>query len=75
MFERIRNLREDHDLTQSDLAQILHVSQRAYSRYENAERSVPIEVLIALAKHYDVSIDYLLDQTDVKKPYPRKNRN
>ena len=75
MFERIRNLREDHDLTQSDLAQILHVSQRAYSRYENAERAVPIEILIALSKHYGVSIDYLLNQTDVKKPYPRKDSN
>ena len=75
MFERIRNLREDHDLTQSDLAQILHVSQRAYSRYENAERSVPIEVLIALSRHYGVSVDYLLDQTDVKEPYPRKRNN
>ena len=73
MYNRIRNLREDNDLTQVELAQILHVSQRAYSRYENAERSVPIEILIALSRYYEVSIDYLLDQTDVKKPYPRKN--
>ena len=74
-YQRIRNLREDNDLTQTDIANILNVSQRAYSRYENAERSVPIEVLIALSKHYGVSIDYLLNQTDVKKPYPRKDSN
>ena len=76
-FERIRNLREDHDLTQTDLAKYLHVSQRTYSRYENDERAIPIETLIRLAAFYSTSLDYITNQTDIKKPYPmsRKSEN
>lgn len=69
-YERIRNLREDHDLTQTDIASYLHISQRTYSRYENDERSIPIETLIKLAAYYSTSVDYLVNYTDVKKPYP-----
>lgn len=69
-FERIRNLREDHDLTQTDIADYLHIAQRTYSRYENDERAIPIETLIELAAYYSTSIDYLTNRTDVKKPYP-----
>lgn len=69
-YERIRNLREDHDLTQTDIASYLHISQRTYSRYENDERAIPIETLIKLAIYYSTSVDYLVNFTDVKKPYP-----
>lgn len=69
-YERIRNLREDHDLTQTEIANYLHISQRTYSRYENDERAIPIETLIKLATFYSTSIDYLTNCTDIKKPYP-----
>ncbi len=65
-FERIRNLREDKDLTQTDLANYLNCTQRTYSRYENGEHEIPIEVLIALAKFHNTSTDYLLGLTDKK---------
>ena len=69
LYERIRNLREDKDLTQQNLADYLNVSQRAYSRYENGERGIPSETLCLLADFYHTSVDYLLNRTDVKKPY------
>ena len=69
-YERIRNLREDSDLTQTELANYLHISQRAYSHYENDERAIPVETLIKLASYYCTSLDYLTNRTDVKKPYP-----
>lgn len=68
-YERIRNLREDHDLTQAQLGKLLSISQRAYSSYENGERGIPVEVLIALADFYQTSVDYLVSRTDIKKPY------
>ena len=67
---RIRDLREDHDLTQRELAAYLHIQQNTYSQYENGQRQIPIEVLIALAKYYQTSVDYLLGLTKEKKPYP-----
>ena len=70
VYERLRDLREDRDLTQTYIAQMLHVSQRTYSRYENDERAIPIEILSRLADFYDTSIDYLVGRTDCKKPYP-----
>ena len=73
-YQRIRNLREDNDLYQRDLAKYLNCSQVAYSRYELGTRDIPTDVLISLSKFYNTSIDYLLDQTDEKKPYPKKNR-
>ena len=66
MYERIRNLREDHDLNQTQVAEILHCSQRTYSYYETGGHDIPTSVLIALAELYDVSIDYLLGRTSVK---------
>lgn len=72
IYKRIRDLREDKDLTQTDIAKYLHISQRAYSRYENDERSIPIEVLVKLADFYNTSIDYLVDRTNEKHPYPRE---
>lgn len=65
-YERIRNLREDKDLSQSDMAQILNITQRAYSYYENGTRSLPTEILIALAKFHNTSTDYLLGLTNKK---------
>lgn len=70
VYERIRNLREDRDLTQTDIANYLHVSQRTYSRYENDERTIPTEILSKLADFHQTSVDYLINRTNVKKPYP-----
>lgn len=70
MYRRIRELREDKDLLQKDIAAYLHCSQVAYSRYELGQRDMPTEVLIALAKFHNTSTDYLLSLTDISKPYP-----
>lgn len=69
---RIKDLREDHDLTQKQIADYLHIKQNTYCQYETGRRQIPIEMLIALAKYYKVSTDYILGLTDVKKPYPYK---
>lgn len=67
---RIKDLREDHDITQKEIATYLHVKQNTYSQYENGQRQLPIECLIALARYYQVSTDYILGLTDEKEPYP-----
>lgn len=64
MYRRIRDLREDKDLTQTQVAKILGMSQTGYSKYETGENDLPTQVLIKLSDFYDVSIDYLLDRTD-----------
>ena len=69
---RLRDLREDNDLTQSEVARLLNVRQNTYSQYENGQRQIPIDALILLAKFYHTSMDYLLDLTDERKPYPSK---
>ena len=66
---RIRDLREDRDLTQKEIADYLHVKQNTYSQYENGQRQIPIDALIALAVYYNTSTDYILGLTDEKKPY------
>ena len=66
---RIKDLREDSDITQKELAEYLHIKQNTYSQYENGQRQLPIEVLIALARYYHTSTDYLLGLTDERKPY------
>ncbi len=71
---RLKELREDRDITQSKLAEILHIRQNTYSQYENGDRSIPIEALIALADFYGTSVDYLLELTDEKSPYPKSTR-
>ena len=68
---RIREIREDKDLTQTDIANVLNVSQVAYSFYEIGKRQLPVELLIKLAKYYNTSTDYLLELTDERKPYPK----
>ena len=60
---RLRDLREDADLTQKEIASILHVSQNTYSQYENGVRQLPIEILIKLSEYYQVSTDYILELT------------
>ncbi len=72
MYDRIRNLREDKDLYQKDLAEYLNCSQVCYSRYELGLRDIPTDVLIKLADYYNTSVDYLLGRTDIEKPYPKK---
>jgi len=71
-YERIRNLREDLDLTQAEVGKQINVPQRTYAYYESGERMIPPQVLAALARFYHVSIDYLLELTDEKTPYPHK---
>lgn len=66
---RIRDLREDWDITQKDIAAYLHIRQNTYSQYENGQRQLPIECLIALAKFYHTSTDYILGLTEERKPY------
>ena len=64
MYQRIRDLRDDADLTQTQMAEILKISQATYSRYENGTLDLPTATLIALADFHNVSVDYLLDRTD-----------
>ena len=72
MKTRIKNLREDNDLTQNDISKILNISQVAYSYYELNKRSIPLELLSKLADYYNTSIDYLVYRTDEIKPYKKR---
>lgn len=74
MYQHIRDIREDSDVTQRQIAAYLNVTQATYSRYENGRLDIPTDTLVLLAKFYNTSIDYLLDQTDEVKPYPRRRR-
>ena len=71
MYPKIRELREDKDLSQTEFAKILGMSQTGYSKYETGENDIPTLILIAIAKYYQTSVDYLLGLTDMKRPYPR----
>lgn len=64
LYQRIRELREDHDLTQVQMGKILSCSQHVYSNYERGELDIPTEILIKLADFYEVSVDYLLNRTE-----------
>ena len=75
MKTRLRNLREDNDLTQKDLSKMLNISQVAYSYYELDKRSIPLELLSKIADFYNTSVDYLLFRTDTPVPYPRNQTN
>lgn len=72
MYNRIRELREDNDLTQTQIAKILHMSQTGYCQYEIGKNDIPTKILIALSEYYNTSIDYLLGITDETKRYPKK---
>jgi len=69
---RLRDLREDKDLKQKNIADMLHIHQTTYSDYELGNLNVPITVLSVLADFYETSIDYLVGRTDERKPYPKK---
>lgn len=66
-FKRLRDLREDADLTQTELSKYLHVSKRSYSHYENGTRNIPVDIVVSIADFYDVSVDYILERTNNKK--------
>ncbi len=69
MYQHIKDLREDCDLTQQQIAELLHISQTTYSRYESGALDIPSSSLIALANFYQTSVDYLLGLTQNKTPY------
>ena len=70
-WSRLRDLREDHDLSQADVAAYLNCTQVSYSYYELGRRAVPVEVLLRLADFYETSVDYLLGRTNEWNPYPK----
>ncbi len=69
LFKRIRDLREDRDITQKNMAEFLKIHQTTYSDYELGNLNIPIDVLIKLAKFYNTSIDYIVGLTDITEPY------
>ena len=69
---RLKDIREDRDITQGEVAAFLHVKQNTYSQYENGKRGIPVETLVALSGYFDTSVDYLLGLTDEITPYPRR---
>lgn len=71
MYQRIRDLREDKELLQKDIAKILQTTQQYYSEYEKGKRQIPAEKIVILAKFYNTSADYILGLTNETKPYPR----
>lgn len=71
MLERLKEIREDHDFFQKEIADFLNITQVQYSRYETGIRMIPIDKLNKLAKFYNTSIDYLVGNTDTRKPYPK----
>ena len=72
MYERIRNIREDRDMTQSQMAEYLTIHQTTYSDYEIGKLNIPVQVLDKIADLFETSIDYLVNRTDVEIPYPLK---
>lgn len=69
MFKRVRELREDHDLTQKQMSELLKIHQTTYSDYELGNLNIPIDILINLAKYYGTSVDYIVELTDNPNPY------
>ena len=74
MYERIRNMREDKDLTQAQMAAYLSIHQTTYSDYEIGKLNIPVPMLDKIADLFETSIDYLVNRTDERKPYPRKKQ-
>lgn len=72
-YSRLKNLREDADMTQAEVGAKLNISQRSYAHFEAGTRGIPIETLIALADLYKVNLDYLVERTDKKEMLPRKH--
>ncbi len=73
MYKRLRELRQDNDLTQEQVGKLLNMSQTGYNQYEIGRNDIPTKVLIKLAEFYGTSIDYLLEVTDEIKAYPKKS--
>ena len=73
-MNRLKDLREDADLLQKEVAEEIGISQRGYSHYERCENDIPNEILKKLATFYNMSTDYILGLTNEKKPYPRKKK-
>ena len=73
-YGRIRDLRNDHGLTQKQIAKLLNVSQNTYSQYEIGVSRFPLDVVVKLAEYYNVSVDYVVGLTDETVPYPRKRQ-
>lgn len=71
--DRVRALREDNDMTQAQIAQLLKIGQKTYSDYELGKTRIPIDSLIVLARLYDVSMDYICGVSDTRKPFPKKD--
>ena len=71
MYKRLRDLREDNNLTQKQIGQLLNMSQTVYNQYEIGKNDIPTKILIKLAKFYNTSTDYILEITNEKKPYPK----
>ena len=71
-YERLRELREDHDLSQQKVADMLNIGQRTYSDYESGKTRIPVESMLLLAKYYDVNMDYMTGISSIKKKYPQK---
>lgn len=72
MYPRIRDLREDRDLTQTQVAKMLSMSQTGYSKYETGKNDIPTAILIRLARFYGTSVDYLLGETEEPRRYPKQ---
>lgn len=72
MYKRLKELREDHDLTQAQISKYLNMSQTGYSKYETGENDVPTKILIELAKFYKTSVYYILELTNETKPYNKE---
>lgn len=70
---KLRQLREDNNMSQAEMSKLLGCSQQTYSRYESHTTEIPLESLIFLADYYDTSVDYLLGITNINEPYPRNN--
>ncbi|MBD5469787.1 MAG: helix-turn-helix transcriptional regulator [Lachnospiraceae bacterium] len=71
-YERIREIREDHSLTQQQVADLLHIGQRTYSDYESGKTRIPIDSIMILAKYYNLSMDYITGASNLKSQYPQK---
>ncbi len=71
-YQRMKDLRQDKDLYQKDIAKILNLNQQAYSRYETGNKTITTELLVKLALFYNTSTDYILGLTNIKEPYPKR---
>lgn len=71
MYKRLRDLREDNNLTQQQVADLINMSRTGYNQYETGKNDIPTKILLKLSKLYNTSIDYILENTNRKEPYPR----